>query len=86
MSDVYVLLCGCVEQDYPQNGLHSHYHIGVGLCSDCSQSPLEFVSSKVIARNIVLRQCTRPRRWIGQRNFTSSILLRNSLIKIIETS
>jgi hypothetical protein len=31
--------CDCVLQDYPPSGLHSHYHIGVGLCSNCSQSP-----------------------------------------------
>jgi hypothetical protein len=52
-------------------GLHSHCHIGVGLCSDCSQSPWGFASSKVVARNTVLRQHTRPQRWIGQWRFVS---------------
>jgi hypothetical protein len=32
-----------------------------------SQSLGGFASSKVVARNIVLRQHTRPQRWIGQR-------------------
>jgi hypothetical protein len=70
MPDVYVL-SGCVQQDYPPCGLHSHYHIGVGLCSDCSQSPGGFASSKVVARNTVPRQHTRPQRWIGQQRFVS---------------
>jgi hypothetical protein len=64
-------LVRCVQQDYPPCGLHSHYHIGVGLCSDCSQSPGRFASSKVVARNTVLRQHTRPQRWIGQWKFVS---------------
>jgi hypothetical protein len=46
-------------------------HIGVGLCSDCSQSPGGFASSKVIARNTVLWQHIRPQRWIGQQMFVS---------------
>jgi hypothetical protein len=64
-------LCGCVQQDYPPSGLHSHYHIGVGLCSDYSQSPRGFASSRVAARNTVLWQHTRPRRWIWQQMFVS---------------
>jgi hypothetical protein len=50
---------------------HSHCHIGVGLCSDCSQNPGGFASSKAVVRNTVLRQRTRPQRWIGQRMFVS---------------
>jgi hypothetical protein len=46
-------------------------HIGVRLCSDCSQSPRGFASSKVVARNTILRQHTQPQRWIGQRMFIS---------------
>jgi hypothetical protein len=42
-----------------------------GTCSDCSQSPGGFASSKVVARNTVLRQHTRPQRWIGQQMFVS---------------
>jgi hypothetical protein len=45
--------------------------LGVGLCSDCSQSPWGFASSIVVACNTVLRQHTRPQRWIGQRKFVS---------------
>jgi hypothetical protein len=66
-----VCLCGCVQQDYPLIGLHSHCHIGVGLCSDCSQSPRGFASSKAVAHNTVLRQRTQPQRWIGQQMFVS---------------
>jgi hypothetical protein len=71
MPDVYVLSGGSVQQDYPPIGLHCHYHIGVGLCSDYSQSPRGFASSKVVARNTDLRQHTRPQRWIGQWIFVS---------------
>jgi hypothetical protein len=52
-------------------GLHSQCHIGVGLRSDCSQSLGGFASSKVVVRNTVQRQHTRPQRWIGQRMFVS---------------
>jgi hypothetical protein len=52
--------------------LHSHYHIGLGLCSDCSQSPKGFASSKVVACNTGLRQHTWPQWWMGQRMFVSS--------------
>jgi hypothetical protein len=42
-----------------------------GLCSDRSQSPAEFASSKIVARNTGLRQHTQPRRWIRQHMFVS---------------
>jgi hypothetical protein len=58
VSDVYVL-SGRVQWDQLLSGLHSHYHIEVGLCSDYSQSPGGFASSKVFARNTGLRQHTR---------------------------
>jgi hypothetical protein len=69
MPDVYVLSAAVFN--YPPCGLHSHCHIGVGLCLDCSQSPEGFVTSKVVARNTVLQQHTRPQRWIGQQRFVS---------------
>jgi hypothetical protein len=66
MSMCLVRLCSI---GLSANGLHSHYHIGVGLCSDCSQSLGGFASSKAVACNTILRQHTRPRRWIGQQMF-----------------
>jgi hypothetical protein len=59
MSDVYVLSMAVFNRIIHQ-GLHSHCYIGVGLCSNCSQSPGGFASSKAVARNTVLRQRTRP--------------------------
>jgi hypothetical protein len=64
-------LCDCVQRDYPPCGLDSHYHIGERLCLICSHSPWGFASSKVIAYNSGLRQCTRLWRWKGLRNFVS---------------
>jgi hypothetical protein len=39
MSDVYVLSMVVFNGIIHQVKLHSHYHIGMGLCSDCSKSP-----------------------------------------------
>jgi hypothetical protein len=66
MSMCLVWLCSI---GLSAKGLHSH--IGVGLCSDCSQSSGGIASSKVVARNTGLRQHTRPQRLIGQWMFVS---------------
>jgi hypothetical protein len=70
MPDVYVLSAAVFNRIICHADC-THCHIGVGLCSDCSQSPGGFASSKVVACNSVLRQHTRPQRWIGQRRFIS---------------
>jgi hypothetical protein len=70
MSDVYVLSVAVFNRII-RHADNTHCHIGVGLCSDCSQSPRGFASSKVVACNTVMRQHTRPQWWIGQRVFVS---------------
>jgi hypothetical protein len=70
MSDVNVLSV-VVFNGIIRQADCTHYHIGVGLFSDCSHSPGGFASSKVIAHNTNLLQHTQPRRWIGQRRFVS---------------
>jgi hypothetical protein len=68
MSDAYVLSAAVFNRIIRQD---SHFHIGVGLCSDYSQSPRGFSSSKVVVRNTVLRQHTRPQWWIGKQMLVS---------------
>jgi hypothetical protein len=65
MSDVYVLSATVFNRIIHQAN-YTRYHIEVGLCLDCSQSPGGFASSKVVARNTDLRKCTRPQRWIDR--------------------
>jgi hypothetical protein len=68
MSMCLVRLC---SKGLSAKRIAPHYHIGVGLCSNWSQSPRGFASTKVVVRNTVLRQHTQPRRWIGQHKFVS---------------
>jgi hypothetical protein len=70
MPDVYVLSVAVFNRIMCQADC-THYHIGVELCSDCSQSPGGFASSKAVVRNTVVRQHIRPQWWIGQRMFVS---------------
>jgi hypothetical protein len=55
------MLSAAVFNGIIPSGLYSHYHIGVGICLNCSQSPEGFASSNVAVRNNGLRQHTRPR-------------------------
>ena len=55
MPDVYVLSAAVFNRIIRQADCTPHCHIGVGLCSDCSQSPGGFASSKAVVRNTVLR-------------------------------